>query len=89
MTDLNSKCSAQICTKCVSKAFFYKVALYLKVLSLAVWDALSVLALAPLIALGVVSHGSGGWTGGLVARAHRLLLAGGVVVTVQQVTQGG
>ena len=49
-------------------------------LCLAVWDALSVLALSPLIALGVVSHGSGGRTGGLVARAHRLLLAGGVVV---------
>ena len=56
------------------------MALYLKVLCLAVWDALSVLALPPLIALGVVSHGSGGRTGGLVARAHRLLLAGGVVV---------
>ena len=47
---------------------------------LAVGNALAVLALAALDALGVVGHGPAGWAGGLVAGAHGLLLAGGVVV---------
>ena len=55
---------------------------------LAVGNALARLALAPLDALGAVSHGPAGRAGGLVARAHRLLLASRVVVRPEKKARG-